>query len=405
MKSRTLVLLGGSQQQIVAIEAAKACGYRTVLCDYLPDNPGQHHADAFYQVSTTDREAVVEVARREQAEGIIAYSSDPAAPTAAYVAESLGLPTNPLSSVEALSEKHLFREHLRKHGLPCPRGCTFSRNDSVEDVWRQIKDLDLPLVIKPTDSSGSKGISVIKTESELALAIQRAGEKSRNGILICEEYIERIFPDVIGGDIFVRDGKVEFWGLMSGFRDPRQSLIPIGERVPLALTDSQYENIKKVLQGLVTSLDIKFGELNTEVLLGKNDTPYVIELGGRAGGNMIPVQLSDISGIDLVRANVMCAMGDDSGDLSWDTQFDGDEAFMTYVLHSFSPGTFEGVSLSDEACAHCYRQNMYVELGSYVRPFDGADKALGILFFKFHNDARLASFIEEIDTHVRIKLA
>ena len=88
--ARTLLLLGGSGQQVVAIEAAKRCGYRTVVCDYLPDNPGQHHADAFYLVSTTDRDAVLEVARAEGVMGVVAYSSDPAAPTAAYVAESLG---------------------------------------------------------------------------------------------------------------------------------------------------------------------------------------------------------------------------------------------------------------------------------------------------------------------------
>lgn len=117
---KTILLLGGSRQQVVAIEAAKKLGYRTVLCDYLPDNPGQYHADVFYQVSTTNREAVLEVARKEAISGILAYASDPASPTAAYVAEQLNLPTNPLCAVEIMSTKHLFREHMHKIGLPCP---------------------------------------------------------------------------------------------------------------------------------------------------------------------------------------------------------------------------------------------------------------------------------------------
>ena len=80
---RSILLLGGSRQQIVAIETAKRLGYRTVLCDYLPDNPGQYVADSFHLVSTTDREAVLEVARAEGVSGALAYASEPAAPTAA----------------------------------------------------------------------------------------------------------------------------------------------------------------------------------------------------------------------------------------------------------------------------------------------------------------------------------
>ena len=93
-EQKKLLLLGGSAQQIIAIETAKRLGYATVLCDYLPDNPGQHHADKFYQISTTDKETVLAVAQKEKIDGIIAYASDPAAPTAAYVAEKMGFPTS-----------------------------------------------------------------------------------------------------------------------------------------------------------------------------------------------------------------------------------------------------------------------------------------------------------------------
>lgn len=76
---KKILLLGGPAQQIVAIETAKKLGYDTVLCDYLTDNPGQHHADKFYLVSTTDKEAVLEVAKQENIDGILAYASDPTA--------------------------------------------------------------------------------------------------------------------------------------------------------------------------------------------------------------------------------------------------------------------------------------------------------------------------------------
>src|SRR5574344_2125197 len=102
---RKILLLGGSAQQIIAIETARRLGYFTVLCDFLPDNPGQYVADKFYLVSTTDKDAVLKVATEEKVDGVLAYASDPAAPTAAYVAEKLGLPGSPYESVEILCNK------------------------------------------------------------------------------------------------------------------------------------------------------------------------------------------------------------------------------------------------------------------------------------------------------------
>ena len=86
MKQKIIMLLGGSAQQVVAIKTAKNLGYYTVLCDYLPDNPGQYVADKYYNASTTDVEAVYQIAKDEQVDGILAYASDPAALPAASVA-------------------------------------------------------------------------------------------------------------------------------------------------------------------------------------------------------------------------------------------------------------------------------------------------------------------------------
>ena len=99
---KKILLLGGSAQQVIAIETAKKLGYYTVLCDFLTDNPGQYVADKFYLVSTTDMDAVLDVAQKEKVDGVLAYASDPAAPTAAYVAEKLGLPGSPYKSIKLI---------------------------------------------------------------------------------------------------------------------------------------------------------------------------------------------------------------------------------------------------------------------------------------------------------------
>ena len=117
---KKILLLGGSAQQVIAIETAKKLGYYTVLCDFLTDNPGQYVADKFYLVSTTDKDAVLEVAQKENVDGVLAYASDPAAPTAAYVGEKLKLPTNPYSAVDILCNKDRFRAFLQDNGFNAP---------------------------------------------------------------------------------------------------------------------------------------------------------------------------------------------------------------------------------------------------------------------------------------------
>lgn len=407
-EKKTILLLGGSRQQVVAIETAKRLGYRTVLCDYLPDNPGQYHADVFYQESTTDPERMLEIARRENAQGVLAYASDPAALTQAYVAERLGLPTNPYESVKKLSVKHLFRKHLHEAGLPCPKATSLLAGSTGAEAVAASEGMRLPVVLKPTDSSGSKGVTVLSERDPevFAAAVAHAAEFSRNRILVLEEYIRAKFPRVIGGDIFVAHGEVAFWGLMSCLRDESLGgLVPVGERFPSGLSHEQTARVKRVIQDLVDSLHLEFGEMNVEVIVGEDDVPYFLELGARAGGNMIPVQLSDISGIDLVEANVRYAMGDDSLDVRFDDETDAPcIASCTYVPHASTDGTYRGLEIAPELATHVYRTVPYVEEGARVERFDGANKALGILFLRFESVGQMEDLLPRMGDLVRARV-
>lgn len=400
---RSILLLGGARHQVPAIETAHRLGLRTVLCDYLPDNPGRLVADSFYLQSTTDRDAVLEIARREGVEGVLSYGTDVAAPTAAYVAERLGLPTNPLDAVRTLSEKHLFRNYLSEHGFPCPRHVVLGTDASPEEVKALSSGMTLPVVLKPTDSSGSKGITVLEDleTSRVARALASTREYSRNGTLVLEEFIRPGFPRVIGGDVFVVDGRVTFWGLMSCLRDESLGgLVPVGERWPSGLDPVTLAKVKDQIQGLVSSLGIRQGEMNVEVLVSEDGTPHFLELAARAGGNLIPSQLSDISGVDLVEANVLFAMGE-RGDVS----FDGVSAsggYATYVLHASTGGTFAGLEVDPALASRVYRTELYVEPGTHVDTLDDASKALGVLFLRFDDVGEMESSLAIMDRLVSV---
>lgn len=394
---RKLLLLGGSAQQVIAIETAKRLGYYTVLCDYLEDNPGQYVADRFYSASTTDKDAVLQIAKREKIDGIVAYASDPAAPTAAYVAEKLGLPTNPYESVELLSEKHKFRKFLAAHGFNCPRTKWFVSSEGIEEAVRNFR---FPVMVKPADSSGSKGITKVERPAYLKEAFSHAARFSRCKIIVVEEYIEKSHPFIIGGDIFVVDGKIVFWGLLNCHRDERVNpLVPVGKSWPALITENQFKIIQQTEQRLMDLLNIRFGAFNVEMIFDENDSLFLIENGPRNGGNMIPDLLRMITGVDMVEATVQCAMG---VRIKVPEQACGQAYYATLNLHVDRDGIFRGVRFSEKIKPHIVGTVMYKKNGDNVEFFDGANKALGILFMKFDSQACMLSTMDSIYNEIQI---
>ena len=176
--NKTVLLLGGSAQQLDSFAAAKRLGYRTVLCDYDPNCPGRELADSFYEVSTLDAEAVLAVAREEHVDGVVSYASDAPAPIAAWVSERLRLPTNPYESVAMLCDKGLFRAFLCKNGFSVPRCAIVGAGDS-DSLEMAVREVDFPLVMKPVDSAGSRGVTVVRDPANAPEAFSHALAHSR----------------------------------------------------------------------------------------------------------------------------------------------------------------------------------------------------------------------------------
>ena len=274
---KKLLLLGGSAQQVVAIETAKRLGCYTVLCDYLPDNPGQYAADKFYLVSTTDKDAVLEVAKKEGVDGVLAYASDPAAPTAAYVAEKMGLPGSPYRSVDILCNKDKFRAFLAENGFCTPKARGY------EDTAPAEKDLKegvftFPVIVKPVDSSGSKGVGRIDTAEEISEKLEYAMSFSRGHKIIVEEFVEK-FGYQIAGDGLSIDGKLVFRCFANDHFDPKceNPFVPVSASFPYNMPADVQTKIHNEIQRLLTEgrnrLDIHadgIGHINLHTLARDN---------------------------------------------------------------------------------------------------------------------------------------
>lgn len=395
---KKVMLLGGSAQQVIAIETAKKLGYYTVLCDYLPDNPGQFAADKFFLVSTTDQEAVLEVAREERIDGIVAYASDPAAPTAAYVAEQMGLPTNPYMSVKTLCNKDMFRRFLLENGFNAPQAVGVKERDEAEAAKEKLR---LPVIVKPVDSSGSKGITVIRQWDELEQAMDFAFSVSRSKRIIIEEFIEKKHPYLVGGDIFIVDGQVRLWGLMNCHRDANVNpLVPVGKSYPLMLEEKDEAAIHQTLQLMVDKLHIRSGAMNIEIVVDQAGRVWPIDIGPRNGGNMIPDLLGLIFGVDVVEMTIRSAMGE-----GIDAEIpQGKLYFATHNLHSSAAGTFDHVEYSPSIRPHILKERVYKKKTDPIEFFDNAAKAVGILFLQFDSGEEMMDMLGSINEHVKIVL-
>ena len=399
---KKIMLLGGSAQQVIAIETAKKLGYYTVLCDYLSDNPGQYVTDKFYLVSTTDKDAVLEVAKQEKIDGILAYASDPAAPTAAYVAEKMGLPGNPYQSVEILCEKDKFRSFLRDNGFCTPYAKGY---ENVSDALRDLQDgaFRLPVIVKPVDSSGSKGVGQINDVVQAEEKLKYAFSYSRGGRIIVEEFVEK-FGYQIAGDGLSIDGKLVFRCFANDhFNDNCENpFVPISASFPYNMPDWVQEKVHNEIQRLLTLLSMKTCTYNFDMRIDKDYNVYLMEIAPRDGGNYIPQLIRYATGVDLVECSIKAAMGEK---INVETVIEPQGFWAYYAVHSLKNGILKDISINESfAKEHIVENHLLKSVGDEVRSFTGANTTLGILLLRFETMDEMLRAMDHSEEWIQVEV-
>ena len=382
-RQRSILLLGGSAAQVEAIKKACELGYRAILCDYLPDNPGRLYADKFYLVSTTDKEAVLKVAQEEHVDGVVAYGSDPAAPTAAYVAEKLGLPSNSYASVSMLCDKEKFRGMLKKGGFPIPSFFTVDVTVDPKELTAFGEKLGWPIIVKPVDSSGSKGVSVVSLPEDLPSAVSYASTCSRKGRVIMEQFISEVSDGIIEAEIFVVDGIVESWVLMRSVRGSgRSSVVPTISIHPSNMQPKQEAAVRREIQRLVSVSGIINGPMNIEIAVSDDCEVYFLDVGPRNGGNLLARFASCVSGKDIVRATIKTALGELCVE---DVYYKGnpDSIWVQQILGVEESGFFRGLRKDYPKIGELVELHLFKEPGEYVEELVDASCEVGVAFLKF----------------------
>lgn len=396
---KKLLILGGDSALIPVIKAAKAKGIYVITCDYLPNNIAHTYSDAYINHSTTDKEEILADAQRLGIDGVLTFT-DSGVYSAAYVAEKMGLPSpGPLSSIEILQNKDKFREFLLKEGLNVPFFREFFEKESLLD---SADILPYPIIVKPIDSAGSKGVTKVTDKQMLPEAFDRAVSFSTRKGVIVEEFIEPVGSQ-LHGDCYVKDGQLSFIYLGDHHFDRAiNNLVPISTTWPSTHPAEHLESVKQQISEVIKRVGFIQGSINIEARINKKDgEAYLIDVGARSGGNFTPIVIHYSSGFDFVDSSICYAL-----DLPQASYSIGKKGFYAYmVIHSKTDGCLDSITISDVLLPHIVERYDYYKQGEKVHSFRGANAAIGILIVKFESQEEMWNIIEDMDTHIKVEVS
>lgn len=391
---KKLLMLGGAHAQVPAIIAAREMGHYVIICDYLEDNPGRKYAHEYYNISTTDKEAVLTLAKSLKIDGIVCYATDPAAPTAAYVGEKLGLPSQPYKSVEILSNKDKFREFLKENNFNVPRAKGYSSYEEAKGEFHQFK---MPVMIKPVDSSGSKGVSKIDSIDLLQEKVEHALSFSRVKRFVMEEYIESCGYHITG-DGFSVNGELVFRSFANtNFSSSKLCpFVPVGSSWPYIMPERIHNKIHDEIQRVLNLLNMKTGAYDFDIRIDDKENVYFIEIGARVGGEWVAQTIKYATQIDLIEYTIKAALGEDCSDL---TMAETKGYWGMYVLNSQKNGIFKEIDVHE-----MFKKNNIVEYELVVKPGNQMleNKKVGIMILKFSSETEMLEKMENMSNWVKV---
>ena len=386
MAQKRLMLLGGLRYLKPVIDAAHKQGYYVITADYLPDNIAHKWSDEYCNVSIIDKEAVLREARRLKIDGIMSFACDPGVVAASYVQNMMGLPSfGPFASVEILQNKDKFRAFLAENGFNVPQARGF---DSVDAALEDISWYPWPVIVKPTDAAGSKGVTRVDKVEDLKPALEYAMDHSISGHIIVEEFIEKqgCSSDT---DSMSIDGKLVFTSFCAQRFDAEATnpYTPAAYSWPSTFTKDQEAYLISEIQRLISLLHLKTVVYNIEVRVAPNGKPYIMELTPRGGGNRLCEMLRYATGVDMITAITRAMVGDPLLDPIEQKPYNGHWAEI--ILHADQRGAFERLEISKDLPAEIVEEDLWVNIGDKVESFEGANNAIGTLVLKFRTAEEL----------------
>ena len=395
------MILGGARYALPVIKAAHDLGIYVITCDYLPDNIAHRYSDEYCNISIIDKEKTLEVARRLKIDGIMSFACDPGVVTAAYVAEQMGLPNvGPYESVCILQNKKKFREFLKNNNFNVP---TAKGYKNIDDALKDIDMFHWPVIVKPTDSAGSKGVTRVDKVQNLEESIKYALSFSHSNEFIIEDFITQhgYSSDT---DSFSVDGELKFisFNCQRFDAEAKNPYTPAAYSWPSSMTTKNQEELKNEIQRLLKLLKMKTAVYNIETREANDGKAYIMELSPRGGGNRLSECLRYATGVDMITNMVKYSVGLQLDEI---VQKPYQGYWAEIILHSNRPGTFKKLWISDEIADNVIEQDIWVDEGTQIGGFEAANEAIGTLILKFNNPESVEETLRNQSKYFKVEIS
>lgn len=301
---KKIVIIGANSFQNPLILKAKEMGYETHVFAWQDGSIGERTADYFYPISIIEKEKILEKCRGIQPEAVVTIASDLANITVQYLAEKLGLPCNSAESIYISTNKYAMRKALKQWGIPTPGFIKVAEGDDYEAA---ISGLSFPMIVKPTDRSGSRGITKINDITGLKNAVVAAVKESFEKSAIIEEYID---GEEYSCEGISYEGIHHILAITRKYTTGAPHFIETGHAEPANISQEVYSKIEKEIHGALDALKLRYGASHAEFKMDEKGNIRIIEIGSRMGGDCIGSHLVYLStGYDFTRMVIDVAAG------------------------------------------------------------------------------------------------
>lgn len=299
---KKLAIIGASYLQEPLVRKAKEMGLYTICFAWKEGSVCADICDKFYDISIVEKDTILSICQEEKIDGICTIASDVAAPTVAYVANKMGLVGNDYDAAVRANNKYLMRNAFMKAGVPCP---LYKMVTSVEELHGI--DMQLPLIVKPSDRSGSAGVTKVERQEDLTTAVEKALSISFKKEAMIEEFIE---GREISVEFISYQGKHYPLQITDKVTTEAPHFVELEHHQPSTLSADMYEKIYGITQTALDALGLTDGASHSEYRIAKDGRIAVMEIGGRMGGDFIGSDLVRLStGYDFVIGVIDVALG------------------------------------------------------------------------------------------------
>ena len=399
---KKILILGGGKNQLPLLEAAKEEGYFIILCDYDPNALGRKLCDKFYEVSIIDENKILKIASDENINGIVA-NTEAVMTIVDSISEKLDLVGNSECSISTLASKSKFREFQSNIGLYAPK---HYESDVFYRVIDELEKFKFPIIIKPSQSSGSRGVTVIdsrENEDSIRQAFETCKKYSRNNCVVFEEYVDMKTMDEVEAEIFIHNGEILWDGLLLTLRNEKKPLIPMTDIYPLPYSENRINIIKHDLQRIVDELGIRHGEYNAELYFTPDDQLFVMEINARQGGDSIPAYVHKSCGVDMYKLMVTTAVGEE---YYWDylKTYVRQISYITHhPLFSYEEGQYRGLLIDKNIEKYITKIEMKIQLNDNVYEAKDASDEIGYVDLMFPNSIIQEEVSMHLDDYIKVE--